>query len=67
MCFIAFKALGRGRWVQFAQWANVWDSLNHVNNRVPSPFRALRDYANIRKEVISDEANQDRTGDLLPV
>lgn len=42
----AFKALGRGRWAQFSQWANVWDNLNYLNYRVPSPFKALRDYAN---------------------
>ena len=41
----AFKALGRGRWAQFAQWANIWSSLNYVNGRAPSPFQGLRDYA----------------------
>jgi len=46
----AFKALGRGRWAQFAQWANVWDSLNNVNYRIPSPFRKLKDYSNQGEE-----------------
>jgi len=57
----AFKALGRGRWAQFAQWANTWDSLNNVNGRAPSPFLPLRDYANIRKEEGSDESQVNST------
>ena len=46
----AFKALRRGRWAQFSQWANVWDSLNNINARAPSPFQALRDIAVDRLE-----------------
>lgn len=51
----AFHALARGRWQMFGYWAGLWTQLNSLNKRESSPFQALMDYAQARKEVNSGE------------